>query len=85
MTEVASRELRNHTRRLLERVEAGEEVTITVDGRPVAVLRAVGSRRRWLPRSEVATLLREAQADAGLRAVLHELAPDTTDELPPLA
>ena len=36
--EVASRELRNDTRGVLRRVEAGEHVVITVDGRPVAVL-----------------------------------------------
>ena len=38
MGSVASRELRNRTRSLLDRVEAGESITITVDGRPVAVL-----------------------------------------------
>lgn len=32
MTEVASRELRNDTRGLLRRVEAGEDIVITVDG-----------------------------------------------------
>ncbi len=50
MTEVASRELRNATRALLARVEAGEDVTITVDGRAVAVLRPIGRRPRWLAR-----------------------------------
>ena len=38
VTDVASRELRNNTRELLDRVEAGETITITVEGRPVAVL-----------------------------------------------
>src|SRR5688572_25744690 len=33
MTEVASRELRNNTRALLDRVAGGEEITITVGGR----------------------------------------------------
>lgn len=36
MAEVASRTLRNQARSVLERVAAGEDVTITVDGRPVA-------------------------------------------------
>jgi prevent-host-death family protein len=49
MTEVASRELRNNTRGLLGRVEAGEEVVITVDGRRVATLQPVGSRPQWMP------------------------------------
>jgi len=35
---VASRALRNDTRGVLRRVEAGEHVIITVNGRPVAVL-----------------------------------------------
>ena len=43
MTDVASRDLRNNTRALLERVEAGESITITVDGRPVATLEPVSS------------------------------------------
>jgi prevent-host-death family protein len=82
MTEVASRELRNATRSLLERVEAGERLTITVDGRPVAVLAPVGRRPRWYARSEFTPMVLENQADAGLAADLHELASDTTDDLP---
>ena len=37
MADVASRVLRNSTRSLLVRVESGETITITVDGRPTAV------------------------------------------------
>lgn len=81
MGKVASRELRNHTRSLLERVEAGEEITITVDGRPVAVLRPVGRRPRWLARDEFVRAILPHQADAGLRAELRELAPDTVADL----
>ena len=82
MTEVASRELRNHTRALLDRVERGEEVTITVDGRPVAVLRPVGRRPRWLGRDEFAERISSHQADPALRRELAELAPGSTDDLP---
>ena len=53
MAEVASRELRNNTRGLLNRVEAGEAITITIDGRPVAVLQPVGRRPRWLTKSRL--------------------------------
>lgn len=82
MADVASRELRNNTRALLERVEAGEEITITVDGRSVAVLAPVGRKRRWMPREEfVRTVLRH-QADPGLRDLLREMMPDTTDDIP---
>jgi prevent-host-death family protein len=82
MPDVASRELRNSTRSLLDRVEAGETLTITVDGRPAAVLAPVGRRRRWIPRSEFASTVLTRQADAGLADDLDELAGEMTDELP---
>lgn len=82
MSEVASRELRNNTRSLLERVEGGEEVTITVDGRPVAVLHPVGRRPRWLRREEFVRGVGSHQADPGLKGVLRELVPDSTADLP---
>ena len=80
MGEVASRELRNDTRGLLRRVEAGEDVVITVDGRPVAVLRPLGQRPHWVSRSDfVRRVLR--QADPALAGELRDLAPDITDDL----
>ncbi|MFA5889553.1 MAG: type II toxin-antitoxin system prevent-host-death family antitoxin [Actinomycetota bacterium] len=81
MSEVASRELRNNTRALLERVEGGEAITLTVDGRPVAVLQPIGRRPRWLSRDEFVRRIVPHQADPGLRRELAELAPDTTDDL----
>ncbi|QBI21052.1 type II toxin-antitoxin system prevent-host-death family antitoxin [Egibacter rhizosphaerae] len=80
MVDVASRELRNQTRELLARVEAGEEVRITVAGRPVAELRPLGDRPRWVSRSEFVAWLGR-QADPALAEDLTDLAPDTTDEL----
>lgn len=82
MAEVASRELRNSTRSLLDRVESGESLTITVDGRPVAVLGPVGRRPRWVRRSEFIGAIIEHQADAGLAADLRVLAGELTDEAP---
>ncbi|WP_322769093.1 type II toxin-antitoxin system prevent-host-death family antitoxin [Frankia sp. Cr1] len=79
-----SRELRNDTRGLLRRVEAGEELLITVDGRPVARLAAVGRRPRFISREEFVRRFLSRQADPELRADLDELAADTTDDLPPL-
>lgn len=81
MSEVASRELRNSTRSLLDRVEAGERLTITVDGRPVAVLAPVGRRPRWMAKREFAALVLAHQADPGLAADLQELTPETTNDL----
>ena len=80
--EVASRELRNQTRSLLARVEAGEEVTITIDGRAVAVLQPIGRRPQWLPRGEFIRRVLSHQADPGLKDELRRLAPDSTADLP---
>lgn len=82
MSRVASRELRNNTRALLDRVEAGESVTITVEGRAVAVLAPVARRQRWLPREEFVSRIQSRQADAALTDELRDLAPGTTDDLP---
>lgn len=82
MSEVASRELRNATRSLLNRVEAGETLTITVDGRPAAVLAPIDRRRRWVRRTEFASTVLARQADPGLTDDLAELAGEMTDERP---
>jgi prevent-host-death family protein len=82
MADVPSRELRNSTRSLLDRVESGETLTITVDGRPTAVLAPIGRRPRWVPRGVFATTLLAHQADPGLAEDLDELAGETTDDLP---
>ncbi len=85
MTLIASRELRNDTAALLRRVQDGEDVVITVNGRPMARLVAIReTRRRWLSRTELAHRLRAAQADPGLRADLTRLAGETTDDLGPI-
>jgi prevent-host-death family protein len=81
MREVASRELRNATRGLLRRVEAGEHVVITVDGRPVAVLGPVSGRPRWMSSAEFVRRFAGRQADAALTGELRQLAPDDTDEV----
>lgn len=81
-TVVPSRELRNDTRGMLRRVESGENMVITVDGRPVATLSAVSGRPRFVGREEFVRKFAGRQADFGLRADLDELAGDTTDDLP---
>jgi prevent-host-death family protein len=85
MTEIPSRELRNDTAGVLRRVEEGESLTITTNGRPVAQLVPLPrSGRRWMSRAELVRLVREAQADPGLRDDLRELAGETTDDLGPI-
>jgi prevent-host-death family protein len=42
MSEVSIRDLRNHGREVIDRVERGEWLTVTRDGRQVAELRPLG-------------------------------------------
>lgn len=85
MSEVASRDLRNDTAGVLRRVAAGEDVVITVSGRPVARLVPLQhTRRRWLDRAELVRRLTVARADPGLRDDLARLAGETTDDLGPI-
>ena len=71
------RELRNHTSEVLHRVEAGEELTVTVSGRPVARLVPLPRRRPYLTLAEIVA----NRADAGLYDDLREMTPDTTDDM----
>lgn len=41
MAQVSIRDLRNRGREVVERVEAGEQLVVTRDGRPVAELRPI--------------------------------------------
>lgn len=47
MDVIPQKELRNHIGEVLRRVEAGETLTVTVAGRPVAELSPT-ARRRWV-------------------------------------
>jgi len=49
MTNVSIRDLRNHGGEIIDRVEHGEAVRVTRDGRPVAELRPLGAQRLTLP------------------------------------
>ena len=65
MSDVSSRDLRNHTADVLRRVEAGERVRISVNRRPVAELVPLG-RPQWTSGAALERVLREAPADAAL-------------------
>jgi prevent-host-death family protein len=68
---VSVRDLRNHTADVIRAVEAGEEVTLTVNKRPVAtIVPPVAKPARWATRETVEAIVREAPAD---RALLEEL------------
>ena len=55
MATVSQKELRNHVGEVLRRAEAGEEITITVSGRPVAQLEPPRTRQ-WVPSDQLAEL-----------------------------
>ena len=72
-TEIPQRALRNETAALLRRVEAGERLTITVHGHPVAELGPAPSQRAFVPSEELVarlagTLVTEDDLAADLRA-----------------
>lgn len=66
MGEVGLREMRQNASDLVRRAEAGEKVTITVAGRPAAVLGPL-SPSAWRQWDEVADVFREP-VDAGWEA-----------------
>jgi prevent-host-death family protein len=80
MRTVASRELRNNTRALLDYVATGEQVVITVDGRPTAVLRSIDDRPRWVSREWFVHRILSHPADAELGDELRELVGEMTAE-----
>lgn len=77
--EISVRELRDHTAEVLRRVEAGEQLRVTVDRRPVARLMPLPARTSWVPRRRVLDSL--TQADADLCGELDRVLPDTADDL----
>ncbi|HEX9065873.1 MAG TPA: type II toxin-antitoxin system prevent-host-death family antitoxin [Streptosporangiaceae bacterium] len=83
MTEIPARDLRNHTAEVLRRVEAGEEIKVMRDNRPVAKIIPLSRRRRWLPATEIGQELTRLGSDTtGLAEELRETLTDTTDDLP---
>ena len=79
--DVSVRELRNDTARVVEAVGAGEVVTLTVQGEPVADIVPHHRRGPWIPGRWLGEQLVGRSADPGLREDLDELAGGTIDEL----
>lgn len=83
MTAIPARELRNNTAEVLRRVEAGEEIEVLKDNRPVAKIIPFSRRRRWVPAVEIGIeLARLGQDTTGFAEELRETLTDTTDDLP---
>lgn len=73
--------MRNQTGRVIDAVRAGERVTLTVHGEPVADIVPHEQRARWLSGAELRAELEQRAADPGLRRELDELAGQTLDQL----
>jgi len=77
MATIPQKELRNKVGEVLRRAEAGEEITITVSGRPVAQL-GPARTRQWVPSGQLAELW-SAPADPTLERDLEQLGGELTD------
>ena len=83
MSAIPARDLRNHTAEVLRRVEAGEEIEVLKDNRPIAKIVPLPRRRQWVPVAEVGHELARLGPDTtGLAQQLRETLAETTDDLP---
>jgi prevent-host-death family protein len=78
---IGVRELRNQTSHVIDAVRAGEHVTLTVHGEPIADIVPHQQRTRWLSGPNLKRELQTRAADSGLTRELEDLAGDTLDEL----
>jgi prevent-host-death family protein len=78
---VAVRDLRNDTRGVIDRVTAGETLTLTVRGRSMATIAPLRLDRRWFTRAEFVRLVLGLKPDEALASDIDAMAPETTDEL----
>lgn len=79
--EIGVRDLRNRTSQVIDAVQAGERVTLTVHGEPVADIVPHGRRARWLSGEHLREQLHTRAADPELTHDLDELAGQTLGEL----
>jgi prevent-host-death family protein len=79
--EIGVRDLRNRTGQVIDAVQAGERVTLTVRGEPIADIVPHGRRARWLSGDHLRAQLRARAADPELTGELEELAGQTLEEL----
>jgi prevent-host-death family protein len=83
MAAIPVRDLRNHTAEVLRRVEAGEEIEVFRDNRPIAKIVPLSRRRSWLPAAEIGReLARLGPDNTGLADELREILTETTDDIP---
>jgi prevent-host-death family protein len=79
--EIGVRDLRNRTAVVIDAVQAGERVMLTVRGEPVADIVPHGRRMRWLSGARLREQLEQRAADPQLADELDALADQTLDQL----
>jgi prevent-host-death family protein len=79
--EIGVRDLRNRTTQVIDAVRAGNRVTLTVRGEPVADIVPHGQRVRWLSGSQMREQLQRRAADPALKDELDAVAGQKLDEL----
>jgi prevent-host-death family protein len=82
MPDIPARDLRNDVSAVLRRVESGERLRVTLNGRPIAEIVPLPRRTRSLPWKVFIDGAAHWRADPGLANELAELLPETTDDLP---
>ncbi|MCL2482796.1 MAG: type II toxin-antitoxin system prevent-host-death family antitoxin [Propionibacteriaceae bacterium] len=75
---IAQKELRNDIGSVLRRVEAGETMTVTVAGRPVAELRPA-SRRTWVTGPALRDVWSESAPPRGMEEDIASMNGELTD------
>lgn len=78
---ISVRELRNETASVVSLIESGEQITLTVNRRPVAdIVPHVSERDPWVPASELRQIVTESPSDPGLLADIREIRESVIDE-----
>lgn len=85
MDKVGVRELKQNPRAVIERVEHGATLEITLQGRSVAMISPITHRKKWTSAAEVARALKLAQIGSDQTGWLeeHEESRDTDPAVDP--
>ena len=81
MSSITVRELRNEVSDIVRRAESGEELTVTVNGRPAARIVPLVTKPRSLPWHTLIAAMDRAAADPELADDLASALTGTTDDL----
>lgn len=74
MNKVSVRDLRNHTAAVVAAVQAGEQVTLTVNRNPVAdIVPHTARRDPWVPSAVLREIVSDTAADTGLLSDLADV------------